>query len=280
MKEKIKFSNIIYHIIMILFCFLMLYPVLWMFFSSFKPNEDIFATAHKLIPDKWTIENYISGWKGFGGVSFDVFFKNSFLYSGIGTIGTVVSSVLVAYGFARVKFKGRDFWFTCMILTMMLPVQVVMIPQFIMFHKLDWVNSFKPLIVPTFTAGPFFVFLIMQFIRGIPIELDEAAKIDGCSKYGIFFRVILPLVTPAIVTTTIFSFYWKWDDFLGPLLYLSKPRLYTMSIALKVFNDSTTTTNWGGLLAMSTLSIIPALVIFFIFQDYLVEGIATTGIKG
>ena len=280
MRQRIKLSDVIYHVIMVSFSFLMLYPVFWMFFSSFKPNDEIFETAQILIPNKWTIENYISGWKGFGGVSFDVFFKNSFLYSGLGTIGTVLSSVMVAYGFSRVRFKGRNFWFTCMILTMMLPVQVVMIPQFIMFHKLDWVNSFKPLIIPAFTAGPFFVFLIMQFIRGIPIELDEAAKIDGCSKYGIFFRIILPLVTPAIITTTIFSFYWKWDDFLGPLLYLSKPKLYTMSLALKVFNDSTTTTNWGGLLAMSTLSIVPALVLFFVFQDYLVEGIATTGIKG
>nr|MBO2493628.1 ABC transporter permease [Clostridia bacterium] len=214
------------------------------------------------------------------GTSFDLFFKNSLFYSGVGTIGTVISFLTVAYGFSRVNFKGRNFWFACMMMTMMLPAQVVIIPQFIMFHKFNWVNSFKPLIVPTFTAGPFFVFLIMQFIRGIPSELDEAAKIDGCNKYEIFFRIIVPLVKPAIITTTIFSFYWKWDDFLGPLLYLNKPKLYTVSLALRAFNDATTKTNWGGLLAMSTLSLVPVLIIFFAFQRYLVEGIATTGLKG
>lgn len=279
-KSRINWSNIAYHVLMMLFSFLMLYPVLWMIFSSFKENERIFATAHILIPEKWIIENYIEGWKGFGGTSFDVFFKNSLFYSGVGTIGTVISSLMVAYGFSRVNFKGRNFWFACMMMTMMLPAQVVIIPQFIMFHKFNWVNSFKPLIVPTFTAGPFFVFLIMQFIRGIPSELDEAAKIDGCNKYEIFFRIIIPLVKPAIITTTIFSFYWKWDDFLGPLLYLNKPKLYTVSLALRAFNDATTKTNWGGLLAMSTLSLVPVLIIFFAFQRYLVEGIATTGLKG
>jgi len=279
-KSRINWSNIAYHVLMVLFSFLMLYPVLWMIFSSFKENERIFATAHILIPEKWIIENYIEGWKGFGGTSFDVFFKNSLFYSGVGTIGTVISSLMVAYGFSRVNFKGRNFWFACMMMTMMLPAQVVIIPQFIMFHKFNWVNSFKPLIVPTFTAGPFFVFLIMQFIRGIPSELDEAAKIDGCNKYEIFFRIIVPLVKPAIITTTIFSFYWKWDDFLGPLLYLNKPKLYTVSLALRAFNDATTKTNWGGLLAMSTLSLVPVLIIFFAFQRYLVEGIATTGLKG
>lgn len=279
-KSRINWSNIAYHVLMVLFSFLMLYPVLWMIFSSFKENERIFATAHILIPQKWIIENYIEGWKGFGGTSFDVFFKNSLFYSGVGTIGTVISSLMVAYGFSRVNFKGRNFWFACMMMTMMLPAQVVIIPQFIMFHKFNWVNSFKPLIVPTFTAGPFFVFLIMQFIRGIPSELDEAAKIDGCNKYEIFFRIIVPLVKPAIITTTIFSFYWKWDDFLGPLLYLNKPKLYTVSLALRAFNDATTKTNWGGLLAMSTLSLVPVLIIFFAFQRYLVEGIATTGLKG
>lgn len=278
-NRKIKFGDIVYHVFMIVFSFLMLYPVLWMIFSSFKENESIFVTAHILFPQKWVIENYVEGWKGFGATSFDVFFKNSLLYSGVGTIGTVISSLMVAYGFSRVNFKGRNFWFACMMLTMMLPAQVVIIPQFIMFYKFNWVNTFKPLIVPAFTAGPFFVFLIMQFIRGIPVDLDEAAKIDGCNKYGIFFRVIVPLVKPAVITTTIFSFYWKWDDFLGPLLYLNKPKLYTVSLALRAFNDATTKTNWGGLLAMSTLSLVPVLVIFFAFQRYLVEGIATTGLK-
>ncbi|HZJ83288.1 MAG TPA: carbohydrate ABC transporter permease [Clostridia bacterium] len=279
MWKKRNINRLSYHVFMLVFSLLMLYPVLWMIFSSFKPNPDIFRTAHALIPLKWTIENYFSGWRGFGGTAFDVFFLNSLYYSVVGTIGTVVSSLMVAYGFARIKFKGRNIWFACMMITMMLPMQVVMIPQFIIFHKINWVNTFKPLIVPAFGAQAFFVFLIMQFIRGIPADLDEAAKIDGCSKYGIFFRIMVPLVKPAVITTTIFSFYWKWEEFFGPLLYLNKPKLYTVSLALKAFNDATTSTNWGGLLAMSSLSLMPILLVFFIFQKHLIEGIATTGIK-
>lgn len=257
----------------------MIYPVLWMVASSFKGNNEIFGTA-SLIPNKLLYENYIRGWKYIGTITFTTFFKNSLFYSVVATIGTVVSSAVVAYGFARIKFFGRNFWFVCMLLTLMLPYQVTMIPQFIIFFKLNWINSFKPLLIPMFLGQPFFIFLIMQFIRGIPNELDEAAKIDGCGRFRIFYNIVLPLVIPALITTAIFQFYWKWDDFLGPLLYLNKPKLYTVSLALRMFSDPYSSTDWGAIFAMSTLSLIPIFLVFILFQKYLVRGISTTGLKG
>lgn len=276
---KAKSRAFLYHFFIIGFAFIMIYPVLWMVFSSLKDNSEIFGTA-SLIPKTFRFDNYVRGWQGVGGVPFKVFFKNSFFYVILSTIGTVFSSAIVAYGFARVKFFGKGFWFMCMLLTMMLPYQVVMIPQFIIFFKIGWVNSFKPLIVPMFLGQPFFIFLMIQFIRGLPIELDESAKIDGCGRFQIFTRIIFPLITPALITTTIFQFYWKWDDFLGPLLYLNKPVNYTVSLALRMFADPMTTTDWGAMFAMGSLSLIPIIIVFVLFQKYLVEGISTTGLKG
>jgi len=258
----------------------MIYPVLWLIGSSFKEHAEIFANIGSVIPNKFTIENYIEGWKGFGNVSFATFFRNSFIIAGIGTIGTVISSALVAYGFARIPFKGRSFWFTVMMMTLMLPAQVQIIPQYIMFNRLNWINTFYPLIIPRFLGGVFFIFLIMQFIRGLPIDLDESAEIDGAGRFKIFWWIILPLIKPALITTTLFSFYWTWDDFLGPLLYLNQATLYPVSLALKNFADPTAVTNWGAVFAMSVLSLIPVFLFFVFFQKYLVEGIATTGMKG
>ena len=182
----------------------MIYPILWLIASSLKPNDEIFTTAYSLIPSKIAWENYVSGWKGFAGNTFATFYINSFYIVILSTIGAVVSSALVAYAFARIPFVGKNFWFTCMMITMMLPHDVTIIPQYVMFSKLGWLSSFKPIILPQFFAIPFFIFLIMQFIRTIPIELDEAAKIDGCSKYSIFFRILVPLIVPSLITATIF----------------------------------------------------------------------------
>ncbi|MCR5717080.1 MAG: carbohydrate ABC transporter permease [Lachnospiraceae bacterium] len=259
---------------------IMIYPVVWMFMGSFKSNYEIFGDTQTFFPSSWDFSKYVSGWAGFGGVSFGTFFLNSFVVAGLGTIGAVASSSVVAFGFSRCKFRGRGIWFACMLLTMMLPSQVTMIPKYIIFNQLGWVGTKLPLIVPSFTSEAFFVFLIMQFIRGIPMDLDEAAKIDGSSMARFFVSIILPLTKPAMVTAAIFSFMWKWEDFMGPLLYLNKPRTYTASLAIKMFNDSTSLSDWGALFAMSTLSLIPILLIFVFFQKYLVEGIATSGLKG
>ena len=192
----------------------------------------------------------------------------------------MLSSAVIAYGFARIKFAGRNLWFTLMILTLMLPRQVLLIPQYILFNELGWVNTFLPLIVPASNRWAFFIFLMMQFIRGIPRELDEAAEIDGASRFGIFWRVIIPLAQPALITCAIFSFYWTWEDFLSPLIYLNDPRLYTVSLALRSMSDPNAFTNWGAIFAMATLSLVPVFAIFIFFQRYLIQGISTTGLKG
>ena len=278
-KSKKILGRVLFHLFIIFFGIFMIYPVLWMIASSFKGNDEIFGTA-SLIPAKFLYENYIRGWKYIGTITFTTFFKNSLFYSILATIGTVMSSAVVAYGFARIRFFGKRFWFICMLLTLMLPYQVTMIPQFIIFFKLNWINSFKPLLVPMFLGQPFFIFLMIQFIRGIPSELDEAAKIDGCGRFRTFYSIILPLIVPALITSAIFQFYWKWDDFLGPLLYLNKPKLYTVSLALRMFSDPMTSTDWGAIFAMSTLSLIPIFLVFIMFQKYLIRGISTTGLKG
>lgn len=272
--------GIIYYVGVGLLAALMLYPVAWLVSSSLKPMDEIWTNVTSLIPSALRFENYAEGWQGFGGLNFGVFFRNSFIHAGFGTLFTVVSSAVVAYGFARVKFRGSGIWFSIMLLTLMLPSQILMIPQYIIFNELHWINTFLPLLVPRLGGDVFFIFMIIQFIRGIPVDLDEAAMIDGCSKSGIFFRIILPQIVPALVTAAIFSFYWTWEDFLGPLVYLQNPNLYTVAVALRSFTDMGSVNNWGAVFAMVTLSLVPVILIFVFFQRYLVEGIATTGLKG
>jgi len=268
------------HAILIAMTVFMLYPIAWMVASSFKESSTVFVDAASLIPNQWNFDNYINGWKGVAGVTFTTFFANTFLVVGIATVGSVLSSAVIAYGFSRIRFRGRNIWFVCMMLTMLLPYEIVMVPQYILFNQFGWINTYLPLIVPTFFGTPFFVFLMMQFIRSIPYDLDEAAEIDGCNKFMTFVRIIMPLILPAMMTCVIFSFYWRWDDFLAPLLYLNKVSLYTVSLAIKMFSDPDNVTDWGTLFAMSTLSLIPVIVVFFVFQRYIVEGIHTSGLKG
>ncbi len=280
MRKTQKINNIIFHVLAVALGFAMIYPLLWMIMSSFKPSNEIFANAGSLMPKEFFPSNYPTGWKGFGGISFSVFFKNSFIIAGLSTVGSVFSSACIAFGLSRLRFKGRKIWFVMMLLTMMLPFQIIMIPQYIIFNKAGWIGTILPLVAPAYFGGGFFIFLIMQFIYGIPKDLDEAAKIDGCSFYGIFGRVILPLIVPALITCGIFAFMWKWDDFLASLLYLNNPSNYTVSLALKMFSDPSTQSDWGAMFAMATLSILPIMLIFIFCQKYLVEGISTEGLKG
>ncbi|MBT9777909.1 ABC transporter permease subunit [Clostridium sp. MCC353] len=281
MKEKKVAGKVIYHILVCGFGIIMIYPLIWMIMSSFKESKTIFTTAGTLIPEHFTLANYATGWKGFAKIGFGTFFKNSFFIAVVATVGTVISSAFVAYGFARCKFPGRKILFVAMLLSMMLPAQVLMIPQYLWYQKLGWVGSYLPLTVPYFFAiQGFFVYLMMNFIEGIPRELDEAAKIDGCSYYSIFLRIIVPLITPALVTAGIFSFMWRWDDFLSALLYINESAKYPVSLALKLFCDPGSSSDYGAMFAMATLSILPAVLIFIFFQKYLVEGISTSGLKG
>lgn len=280
-KRKHIVGTTLYHALILLIGLMMVYPLIWMVMSSFKETNTIFTTAGSLIPKQFTLENYINGWKGFAKITFVTFFKNSLLISVLATFGTIISSAVVAYGFARFKFRGRGLLFAAMLLSMMLPAQVLMIPQYLWYQKLGWVGSYLPLIVPYFFATQgFFVYLMSNFISGIPVELDEAAKIDGCSYWGIFIKVIAPLIKPAVVTGCIFSFMWRWDDFLSALLYINKTSMYPVSLALKLFCDPGSSSDYGAMFAMATLSILPSVLIFIFFQKYLVEGISTSGLKG
>ncbi|WP_055105293.1 carbohydrate ABC transporter permease [Paenibacillus ihumii] len=270
----------VYHVFVGALAILMLYPIIWLFMSSFKESRTIFATASQLIPEAWDFGNYAAGWAGVGGQPFAQFIVNSLIIVVLATIGVVISSALVAFGFGRLDFKGRNLWFALMMVTLMLPHDVVLVPQYIIFSKLDWLNSIKPIVLPNYFGAPFFIFLMIQFIRSIPIELDEAATIDGCDKFRLFYRIILPLIKPALATAAIFSFYWRWEDLIGPVLYLNSPQKYTVSMGLKMFLDSESGSNWGAMFAMSIVSLIPVVVVFFMFQKQIVEGISSSGLKG
>ncbi len=281
MVGKKVWKEVLYHVLVTIGAIIMIYPLLWMILSSFKPTDQVLPTASSLIPSTWTLDNYIQGWKGFMGYTFGTFFANSFFIALTSTFGTLLSSSFVAYALKRLHFKLRGVLFVLVLSTMMLPAQILMIPQFMWYRHLNWVGTYYPMILPYFFAiQGFFVYLIMNFIGGIPSSLDEAAKIDGCSYYGIFFRIILPLIVPALVTSAIFSFIWRWDDYLSALLYVNRASMRPVSLALQLFNDPSSGSDIGSTLAMSTLSILPATIIFLIFQKSLVEGIASTGIKG
>ncbi|WP_018931250.1 carbohydrate ABC transporter permease [Gracilibacillus lacisalsi] len=281
MQKRRMRKTIVYHGFIWLLGFIMIYPILWTIASSLKPESEIFRNAASLIPSEWMWENFTKGWEGFGNLSFSTFFINSTFVTTIVVIGTLFSSTLVAFGFARIQFRFRTILFVCMIVTLMLPQQVTLIPQYILFHNLGWVNTYLPLIVPSFIGGiPFFIFLMIQFIRGIPRELDEAAYMDGASTFQIFWRIILPLTTPALATVAIFSFYWTWDDFMTPLVYLNDTELYTVALGLQMFSDPSSLSAWGPMFAMSVASIVPQLLVFLFFQKYLVEGITAGSVKG
>ena len=269
------------HLFIISLGLLMIYPVIWMIFSSFKANNAIFSDPG-LIPKTLTFDNYISGWKGYAGTSFGIFFANSLIMCAVAIVGNLISCSMAAYAFARLKFTGKRFWFTVMMIMLMLPGHVTLVPRYILFNTFGWVGSFLPILAPKFLAtDAFFVFLLVQFMRGLPKEVEEAAIVDGCSKVGVFLRIIIPLSVPALVTTALFTFLWTWDDFFNHLLYLTRPEIFTVSRALRTFvGDAGAVSNWGGALAMATLSIVPAFILFFSLQEYFVQGITTTGIKG
>lgn len=261
------------------FTLAMLYPLLWMVASSFKPEQIIF-TDFSLWPKDGSWRAYADGWSGLR-VSFGRFFLNSATIATLAVIGNVVACSLAAYAFARLEFRLKRFWFALMLGTLMLPYHVTLIPQYVLFLQLGWIDSFLPLVVPKFLAvDAFFIFLMVQFFRGLPRELDEAAMMDGCGPWGVYWRILLPLSKPVLATAAIFSFIWTWDDFFGPLIYLNDIELYTAPLALRSFVDSSGRTEWAPLFAMSTLSLVPVFLVFLVFQKLIIRGIAMSGLKG
>jgi multiple sugar transport system permease protein len=259
---------------------LVLYPLAWLLAASLKPNTEV-ASNLSLLPHAPTLQNYVRGWTGMRTVSFARFFINSTVIATGVVIANCVACLVTAYAFARLRFPLRGMWFAVMIATLLLPHHVLIVPQFVLFKFLGWIDTPLPLIVPKALATEaFFVFLMVQFMRGIPRDLDNAAKVDGCSPYGIFWHVILPLARPAIVTTAIFSFIWTWNDFFAQLIYLNSPDHYTVPIGLRLFIGGEGQTELGPMFAMSMLSLVPVFLFFLAFQRLLVEGINTTGLKG
>ncbi|WP_329790704.1 carbohydrate ABC transporter permease [Lentzea sp. DG1S-22] len=266
------------HAGLVLIGFVMLYPVLWMVVSSLRPGDEIFRSPG-LILDSFQTENYVEGWNALT-PSFGTYLLNSAVLVLGCIVGNLVSCSMAAYAFARLQFTGKRWWFGIMLGTIMLPIHVIIVPQYVLFSQIGWVNTFLPIIVPKILAtDAFFVFLMVQFIRGLPRELDEAARIDGCGHPRIFLRIVLPLMTPALATTTIFTFIWTWNDFFSQLIYLTDPEMYTVPVALRSFVDSTVATSWGSQFAMSVVSLVPIFLAFLVGQRYLVKGIATTGGK-
>jgi multiple sugar transport system permease protein len=277
-ERRTPAGSLVRHVLLIGASFLMLYPLLWMLASSFKPEAIIF-TDLSLWPPSFNLKNYIEGWTGLE-VNFSRFYWNSFLIALLAVAGNVMSCSLTAYAFARLKFRGRNFWFAVMLTTLMLPYHVTLIPQYVLFLNIGWVDTILPLVVPKFLAADaFFIFLMVQFFRGIPRELDEAAMIDGCGPWRIYWMVILPLSKPVLATAAIFSFLWTWNDFFGPLIYLNDIANYTVPLALRAFIDSTGQSAWGQLFAMSVLALLPIFAFFLAFQRLIIHGVAMSGLK-
>lgn len=274
-----RLTGTIRHVVLMGICFVMIYPILWMLSGSLRPASELFGGDAGLIPTQVTVQAYPDGWFGLQ-INFGHFFFNSLIISMLATIGNVLAASLVAYAFARLRFWGQSFWFALMLGTLMLPYHVTLIPQYVLFRSIGWVNTWWPLILPKyFAVDAFFIFLMVQFFRGIPRELDEAARMDGCSAWRIYWKIILPLSMPVLATAAIFSFIWTWEDFFGPLIYISEMRNYTVQLGLRSFIDSSGTSSWNELFAMSILSLVPIFLIFLFFQRLLIEGIATTGMK-
>ena len=266
------------HALLIAATIVMLYPLLWMIASSFKPESIIF-TDLSIWPPSFDFGNYVKGWTALQ-EPFSVYFRNSMFVAVLVVIANTMACSITAFAFARLEFRGRRIWFAIMLGTLMLPYHVTLIPQYVLFLKLGWIDTFLPLIVPKFLAADaFFIFLMVQFFRGIPRELDESAVLDGCSPWRIYWKIILPLSWPVLATTAIFSFLWTWNDFLGPLVYLNDSANYTVPLALRSFVDATGQSVWGQLFAMSALAILPIFLFFLFFQRLIIEGVAHAGMK-
>ncbi|MVA74977.1 ABC transporter permease subunit [Auraticoccus sp. F435] len=267
------------HVALVSAAFVMSYPLLWMTTSAFRPSEQVLIEDSLWVSNP-TLENFVHGWTSVAQTSFGTFFANSLIISVLAVVGNVTSCALAAYAFARLPFRGRKIWFALMIGTIMLPYHVLLIPQYLLFNSLGWVDTFLPLVVPRFLATEaFFVFLLVQFFRLVPKDLVDAARIDGCGHARIFAQIMVPLAVPALATTAAFSFIWSWNDFLNPLIYLTSQANYTVPIGLALFVDASGTSNYGGLFAMSLLSLLPVIGFFLAFQRLLLDGISTTGMK-
>ena len=264
------------HAALLLLSIVFMMPFLWLVGTSFKVEEHMMDFPPQWIPQPATTEHYV---KAFQSVPLVLFLRNTLFISAVAVVGTVLSCSLVAYGLAMVRWRGRGIVFGIMLATMMLPFQVTMIPVFLIFKKFGWVNTFMPLTMPAFLGNAFFIFLLRQFFLTIPRDLIDAARVDGCSDWRIYWQIALPLARPALATVALFTFIAAWNDFMGPLIYLVDEHRYTLSLGLAMFRGQYGT-RYGELMAVSTLMTVPIVVLFFFTQKTFIQGIRTTGLKG
>jgi ABC-type glycerol-3-phosphate transport system permease component len=256
----------------LIFCF----PFLWMVTTSVKPADQMLLMPPVWIPRELVFENYV---RPFQNLPFDMFFRNSFIITALGVLGAVSASSIVAFGFARLRWPGRDIFFVAMLATLMLPSPVTMIPRYYIFAKTGLINTFIPLILPDWLGSPFLIFLLRQYMMTIPLEYDDAARIDGAGWFGIFWRIMLPMSFPALGVAAIYSFTFHWNDFINPIIYLTRVELFTVPLGLALMN-SRYATDFGGMMAVASISLIPVLIIFFTAQRYFIQGIVISGVKG
>lgn len=258
----------------------LLYPIIWMLFSTFKTNEEIFGSV-KLLPENFSFQYYVEGWKGSGRVTYTNFFLNTFLLVIPTTIFTVVSAALVAYGFARFDFPFKKLLFVLLIAMMMLPNSVVIIPRYTLYNQFKWVNTYIPFYAPAILCcNSFFPYMLIQFLRGLPRELDESAYIDGCGTFRTFTHILLPLMKPSLFSAGLFQFLWTYNDYFNSLIFINSVKKFPISLALRMSLDAESVVQWGKVMAMATVAVLPVIALFFAAQRYFVEGIATSGLKG
>lgn len=258
----------------------MIYPMVWMTGSSFKAtNAEIFGSIG-FIPRKFTLNGYINGWTS-STYQYGYYMLNTYKFVIPKVVGTVLSCAVAGYGFSRFDFAGKSFWFSIMLSTLFLPQVVLNVPQFLLFTDLGWVDSYLPLAAPSFFAcDTYFVFMLIQFMRGISREMEEAAEIDGCNSFQRLIYIVMPMVRPALVSCALFQFMWSSNDFMGPLIYLNSTKKFTASLALRMIMDTESGFDWNKTLALSVITLLPSLIIFFLAQDQFVEGISAGGVKG
>ena len=283
LRRKRRVSTALRYLVLIAVGLVMIYPLLWMAGATFKTNIEIFSGIG-LIAKNPTLEGYKNAMKSYGGdINIWKAMLNTYSYVIPKVVFTLISATITAYGFGRFQFKGRGILFAILMSTLFLPQVVLNVPQFILFTKLGWVDSdlYLPLIVPTlFATDTYFVFMLIQFLRGVPKELEEAAKIDGCNAIQTLVHIIVPMLMPALVSCALFQFMWSSNDFMGPLLYVQTPANYPAAIFVKLSMDADNGFEWNRVLATSLISILPSLAVFFMAQDQFVEGIAAGGVKG
>jgi oligogalacturonide transport system permease protein len=278
---KRHLSRFVTYVLLCLFGFVMIYPLLWLFMATFKTDNELFSSV-SFLPKSVSLQAYINGWKSGGQYTYGRYIANTLLLTIPTVFFTVTSSALVAYGFARFSFRFKKPLFTIMIATLMLPNTVIVIPRYLIFRNLGWLDSYLPFIVPAILACyPFFIFMMIQFMRGLPKDLDESAYIDGCTPFRTFVSVLMPLLKPALFSVAIFQFIWTWGDFFNALIYITTVKKYTLSLALRMSIDATGgVISWNQILAMSVVALLPPAILFFSAQRYFVEGVTMSGIKG